>query len=300
MSLSIVVNTRNVADTLARTLESIKNLADEIVIVDMKSDDDTLKVAKKFTDKIFDFENVGYVEPARNYAISKATSEWILILDADEEIGSELADQIRSITSSDSSAVAYLIPRKNLVFTQWLKTAGWWPDHQLRLFKKGSVEWSDQIHSQPKVTGQTKTLPAEEKFAIIHHNYQSLEQFVEKLNNYTSHEVDFRKTTMEFTPAAVVKAFKTELFSRLFQHKGIDGGMHGTSLSFLQAMYEVIVILKQWQRAGFTPTENDQQLAIEELQKFQKDLNYWIADWHCRHDTGLNKIIWFFRRKFQA
>jgi glycosyltransferase involved in cell wall biosynthesis len=82
-TLSVVINTKNAAKTLPRTLQSV-TFADEIVVVDMQSTDETKTLAAEVTDSIYDYDDVGYVEPARNFAISKASSEWIVIVDVDE------------------------------------------------------------------------------------------------------------------------------------------------------------------------------------------------------------------------
>ena len=197
MSLSVVINTKdaltgNDEHKFADTLKSIA-FADEIIVVDMNSSDRTVEIAKKFTDKIYTFRDVGFVEPARNFAIRKASKEWVLIIDADEILPGTLKDRILQLTQGDATADVYYLPRKNLVFGTWFHSAGWWPDYQLRLFKKGAVVWSDKIHSVPKTKGNTDKLAPREDYAILHYNYQTVEQFIERLNRYTSHEARQRQ-----------------------------------------------------------------------------------------------------------
>lgn len=300
-TLSVVINTKN-ADQLAphhrfeATLNSVK-FADEIIVVDMQSSDDTVKIASKHTDKIYNFGDVGYVEPARNFAIGKASCDWILIVDADEEIPRSLAEKIENLIKGDATADAYKLPRKNIVFGAWYQFAGWWPDYQLRLFKKGSVKWSDKIHSVPQVKGVVDELAPADDLAIIHHNYQSLDQFLDRLNRYTSIEAKNRENR-NISPTQVVSAFEAELLSRLFKHNGISGGMHGISLSFLQSFYEIVVVLKQWELDGFKEKKQTKG-TVRALNQLSKNLNYWLDDYEITKTNGFRKLLLKLRRRFK-
>src|SRR3989344_1654842 len=95
--ISVVINTLNEEKNLPRALTSVKSFADEVVVVDMYSDDKTQDLARKFGAKVYEHERTNYVEPARNFAISKATGEWILILDADEELQTSLREEILEV-----------------------------------------------------------------------------------------------------------------------------------------------------------------------------------------------------------
>ena len=169
MKLSVVITTKNAATTLERTLESVK-FADEIVVVDMMSTDETVRIARKFTDNIFTTPDVGYVEPARNFSLSKARGEWILVVDADEVISETLRDYLLELLATDSDIASYSLARKNLIFGDWVQTAGWWPDYQPRLFRRGKVIWSDLLHSKPAIDGKSEKLPDKAELAIEHHN----------------------------------------------------------------------------------------------------------------------------------
>jgi hypothetical protein len=300
VTISAVINTKN-ANQLAphhlfnATLNSLK-FADQIVIVDMQSTDNTIKIAKQFTDDIYLFDDVGFVEPARNFAISKAKSDWVLIVDADEEIPASLSKKIIDLINGDATADAYKIPRKNMVFGSWYHFAGWWPDYQLRLFKQGKVKWSSKIHSVPQVLGNTDSLTDKEEFAILHHNYQSVAQFIERLNRYTTHEAKGRTRNNQIGPAQVVNAFEAELMSRLFKHRGISGGMHGVSLSFLQSFYELVVILKQWEQDGF-PERNQRSSTIKAMTQLSNNIKYWLDDYEISKSNGMKKTILKVKRK---
>ncbi|MEK7188473.1 MAG: glycosyltransferase family 2 protein, partial [Patescibacteria group bacterium] len=147
--ISVVINTLNEAKNLPRAIASIKNFADEIVVVDMRSDDKTVGVAKKLGAKVYLHERTSYVEPARNFAISKVMSQsdsqrsqWVLILDADEEVPDTLAQKLKESMEKNKGDY-FRIPRKNIIFGKWMQHSRWWPDFNIRFFKKGFVSWSE-------------------------------------------------------------------------------------------------------------------------------------------------------------
>ncbi len=300
IKLSAVINTKNASDTLNDCLKSVE-FADEIIVVDMQSNDDTKKIAAQYTDNIFDHEDVGYVEPARNFAIDKAQGEWILIVDADEIIPHSLKDHILELIAQgpNNEIDCYKIPRKNIIFKRWIDSTGWWPDYQVRLFKKGTVNWSEKIHGQPEIKGNITELPAAEKFAIFHQHYTSVHQFVERLNRYTDHQADQQAENTQLTTASLANSFFSEFFSRFFHHEGNSLGAHGLSLSLLQASYELIVKMKIWEKKNFKPLAPDNQQLINSLKVISSDFQYWIADWQVKNSTGLNKIYWRVRRKLR-
>lgn len=296
MSLSVVINTKNMAGFLRNALESIKDLADEIVIVDMSSSDDTVKVASEYTDKIFQYgKDLLFADPARNFALGKASGDWIFVIDADEEVGVALKSLIKLISSGhakqDMDGDCYFIPRRNIIFGKKMQKTGWWPDYQMRLFKKGHAEWTDKVHTAPITQGKVIHLPPQDEFAIIHHNYQNVSQFIERLNRYTTVQSDDKKVANP----EVIKAFGDEFFRRFFAQGGVEEGTHGLSLSFLQAMYEAVVVLKEWEKGGFSEGNCE---ALPQLQLFHRQLGYWLADWHVQHSQGIPRLIWQLRRKW--
>ncbi len=303
--LSVVINTKNVAKTLENALKSVE-FADEVVVVDMMSSDQTVKIARKYTSRVFQHKDVGYVEPARNFAIKKAKGDWILVLDADEEVGPDLAELITKIVNDEVGDVlkadCYYLPRRNIIFGRWIKHTGWWPDYVLRLFKAGQVEWSDQIHSIPITSGIVKELPAKSELALIHHNYQSVEQFIDRLNHYSSIQAQEQagESVLELELASkFFNSFSQEFMARLFARQGIADGAHGMALSLLQATSEAVVQMKAWQQAGFKATLTDRPSVLRSLKQFQRDLNYWIADWQVNSNSGWRRDFWMVRRKFK-
>jgi len=156
----------------------------------------------------------------------------------------------------------------------------------------------------PITRGNVKESPAKEALAIIHHNYQSVDQFINRLNRYTSIQALYRDSpTLRMSDDdqahSVLSAFTSEFLSRFFAYKGIEDGTHGMSLSLLQSMFVTVVKMKQWQLGGFKPAHSDSYETLAQLRKFQKELNYWIADWHVSKSRGWQKIYWRVRRKMR-
>lgn len=276
--LSVVINAQNVESDLPRALTSVKNLADEIVVVDQDSTDKTAEVSKKFGAKIFKHESVRYVELSRNFAISKASNEWILILDPDEEVPAGLSKQIKEILKNPK-ADFYRIPRKNIIFGKWIEHTLWWPDYQTRLFKKGKVSWSEVIHSVPMVSGSGSDISAKEDFAILHHNYDSIEQYLEKLNRYTSVQADLLiNSGYKFSWRDLIAKPMKELINRYFTGEGYKDGLHGFALSLLQAFSELVTYVKLWQKNKFKEEDVKLSEVVTEISKKEKEFRFWQND----------------------
>jgi (heptosyl)LPS beta-1,4-glucosyltransferase len=303
MPLSTLIHTKNAEATLKAALESVKSISDEIIIIDMESTDETRKVAAKYTDNVFSHPDLGYADPARNFGLAKAKHDWVFVLDADEEVPHSLATFIKTVingeTGAEFQADAYYLPRKNLIFDKWIEHSGWWPDHQMRLFKKGMVKWQVGVHRLPDVSGTSLTLPSEEKYALLHHNYPTVEGYLERMNRYTG--ITAKETggdAKALTARQVVSTFGDEFFRRYFAEAGHKDGLHGLSLSFLQATYQLVVQLKIWEHQKF-PERSDTKPAMASLRAFNQDLAYWLADWQVQQTQGLANLYWRLRRKLK-
>lgn len=292
-TLSVVINTKNSATTLKACLQSVKRIADEIIVMDMHSDDDTVRIAKSFQAKVFYHKDVGYVEPARNAAIAKASGDWVLILDSDETIPPSLAKLIRDDLLIDPKADAYFLPRKNIIFGKWVKT-GWWPDHVLRLFKPNLVEWSNEIHSIPKISGTIERLPEKESLAIVHENYQSVDQFIDRAQKYgriVAHEQKEKKTSI----GDPLQNFFSEFLRRYFQWEGVNDGAHGYYLSLLQAMTAILESAYQWEAKDFSGGTHKPHVG-DMLQRMADEARYWELTQKVNNSSGLARLYWKLRR----
>lgn len=276
--ISVVINTLNEEKNLPRALSSVKIIADEIVVVDMMSTDETVNIAKEFGAKVYEHKRTNYVEPARNYALSKAKYKWILVLDADERVPTKLAKKIKQIAKSPN-ADYFRIPRKNIVFGKWLKYSRWWPDYNIRFFKKGAVSWDEVIHSVPMTFGKGRDLPDIEDHAIVHYHYNSIEQYIKRMDRYTTIQAKSkRKEGYVFEWRDLISKPTGEFLSRYFFAEGYKDGIHGIALSGLQAFSEFVLYLKLWQSDDFKTKRLDTKKVMNEMKQVESEFRYWQAD----------------------
>ena len=182
MSLSVVIITRNEESNIGRTLASAA-FADERIVVDSGSTDRTHDIARELGAKVFDESWKGYASQ-KNSAIAKASGDWILSLDADEEVSPELAQSIGRATENATSNVAgYFIARRNLFLGRWIRHGGFYPDRKLRLFRRGKGEFVERaVHETMRVDGPTDVLEGD----LIHYAYPTLTGYIDTMNRYSS------------------------------------------------------------------------------------------------------------------
>ncbi len=294
--ISVVINTHNEAASLPRAMASVKTFADEIVVVDMESADKTVEVAKKLGAKVYPHEHLSYVEPARNFGISKATGDWILILDPDEEITAKLAANLEEIVK-EGSADYCRIPRKNLIFGHWMQHARWWPDYNIRFFKKGYVSWNEIIHAVPLTQGKGTDIEAKEELAIVHRHYDSIEQYVERMNRYTSQQAKTKLAEdYKFSWKDLIIKPADEFLSRYFFGSGYKDGIHGLAAAILQGFSEVVLYLKVWQGEKFREERLNVLNVVSEMRSKEKDLHFWQNDILYK-ETG--KLQFRIKKKFK-
>jgi len=199
-----------------------------------------------------------------------------LILDADEVIPELLAKTLKKLAKSPKGASFFRLPRKNIIFGKWLKHSRWWPDLIVRFFKKGAVSWSDKIHRVPLTRGEGKDLEAKETNAIIHYNYESISQYLERINRYTDIQLqELIDEKYEFQWTDLIKKPTSEFLSRFFAGEGYKDGFHGLVLGLLQAFSEFVLYLKVWEKQGFKAQELPLQDFVAEMQQLGKETAYW-------------------------
>jgi hypothetical protein len=153
----------------------------------------------------------------------------------------------------------------------------WWPDYNIRLFKKGAVTWGNKIHSRPSTTGQGLRLPELESLAIVHHHYGSVSQFIQRMDRYTSVQAkELKESGYEFKWHDLLTKPLGEFLSRYYANRGFEDGLHGFSLSLLQAFSHFVMYLKVWEKKEFPP----QNISNEELggvfRNAGDEIKYWL------------------------
>lgn len=243
MKISVVINTYNAEKHLERVLISAMNF-DEIVICDMESTDRTLEIAKKYNCKIVIFENKGYhlVEPARTFAIQSATHDWVLVVDADEIIPEALRLYLyEQIKKADCPAGIY-IPRKNYFMNKFMHC--FYPDYILRFFKKEGTTWPPYIHSIPTIQGSIIKTPAKRKdLAFIHLANESIQLYINKMNQYTESERIKRKNKKYGAVSLLARPFFSFFRSYIIKG-GFRDGKPGLVCALWNGYYKFIVLAK--------------------------------------------------------
>jgi (heptosyl)LPS beta-1,4-glucosyltransferase len=241
VKLSVTVITKNEAADIDAALASVA-WADEIVVVDSQSTDDTAAIARRHTDRVVVREWPGYIEQ-KNYAASIASHDWILSLDADERATPELASEITSLMAGSSPrAAGFRIPRVTWHLGRWIRTTDWYPDYQLRLYDRRAAQWTGTyVHEAVTVRGETGRLRGE----LQHYAYRDIADHLETIDRYTTlaarqmHEAGRRATAFDLAvhpPLAFLRNY--------ILRGGIRDGAVGFTISRLNAYYVFLKFAK--------------------------------------------------------
>ena len=249
MSISAVIHTYNSEKYLEECIQALLVL-DEILICDMYSTDKTVEIAQKYGCKIVHHENIGFADPARNFAINETSGDWVFVVDSDEIIPQKLIDYLKDIINKPDCPDVVLIPRKNYAFGKFMCCQ--YPNLILRFFRKGKVTFSSSVHCTPNVkTSQNKIHridPKRDDLAIIHYNYDTIESFISRSNKYTTLEIDkYKMRNIKFSlPYMVFRSFG-EFIKRFFLKGGYKDGVHGFIFCNLMMFYEFMSYSKLWE-----------------------------------------------------
>lgn len=245
-SISVIINTLNAEKWLDYSLRSVEPWAGEIVVVDMHSEDRTQEIARAHGARLLLHERTGYVEPARAFAVAQATHEWVLILDADEMVPEPLSRRLIEIAAS-GEADAVSLPRFNYIFGAPIMHTGWGPDvdRHWRFFRRGSVELPERIHGTmlPQAGARTLRLPATQDMALVHFNYVDVEDFMSRLNRYTS--IEAGGAPGRGAAEGAVAASAREFLTRWLRHGGWRDGWRGFYLTLMMMCYRVVAAAKR-------------------------------------------------------
>ncbi len=267
MTLSVVIITHNEEANIGRTLESVKPLvADgngEIILVDSGSTDRTVEIARSFGAKVFIEEWKGYAAQ-KNSAIEKASGDWILSLDADESIDSELAANLRFLIlgqgretikdahpAHEMAIVAttvngFAIPRKNHFLGRWIKHGGFWPDPKVRVFRRGKGSFENRaVHETATVAPDVRTLGG----ALIHHSYPTLSDYIDHMNRYSSLGAEMATVASPRGFSAVnivLRPLATFIYNYFFRLGFLDG-REGLLLHLYHSVYVSWKYAKAWE-----------------------------------------------------
>lgn len=251
-NVSAVINTLNEERNLEYALRSIASWVDEIVVVDMHSEDATVEIARKYGARVFLHERLSFADPARAFALQQCTGEWIVMLDADEIVPLRLRNRLLHIAEHDLADIVN-IPWLNFLLGAPLLHTGWGPDQDKhpRFFKKEALQATSAIHDflKPRTGARFLDLPYEEGIAVHHFNYLNLEHFVAKMNRYTNIEAEqAHDRGASYGVVRGVAYAVLELLNRYVRKSGYKDGWRGAYLSLLMAFYRLLSAAKLHER----------------------------------------------------
>jgi glycosyltransferase involved in cell wall biosynthesis len=240
-SISVVIITKNEEVRIRACLETVC-WADEIVVVDAYSIDQTVAICHEYTDRVYQRDWPGYAVQ-KNWGLEQATGDWVLSLDADEEVTPGLQAEIQTILVVESPYVGYLIPRRNYLGSHWMRYAGQYPDYQLRLFRRDRGRFVGTIHERVQVDGPVGRLRGD----IIHYTYRDLSDYWLRMERYASLEAQAQFQAgkrVRFTAPLRALTLAAWLYTVC---GGWRGGFLGLINSLFPAFYQFLIAAKLWE-----------------------------------------------------
>lgn len=251
---------------LLKCIQSVSEFADEIIlgcITLNKALFEKLSENKKVRFMNLD-ENIPFADIVKEDLKKFARGRYILYLDPDEIFPKE---SIKTVSKKINEFDYFCFPRKNIIFDKWIEHTRWWPDYQLRFFKKDTVIWPKTLHPEPTAKGVGYMFPAEEKYAILHYNYDNIDQYFEKAIRYAKWEAQsYIRQGKKLTLPETAKKAVSEFISRFWACEGYKDGTHGLILSSLQTFYYLLVYMYYWEAKKYE--KNDQKTLVHSARIF--------------------------------
>jgi len=276
LPLTVIVPTGNRRDVIADCLTSVR-WADEILVVDSFSDDGTFELAEAGADRVLQHE-YGYSALQKNWAIPQASHEWILIVDTDERVPAALKEEIEEVLDRGTDHAAFRIPRVNLVLGRPLRGAGYYPDSQIRLFRRDLARYElRRVHAHMQVEGTTGDLSA----PLIHYAHRSIDQTLSNLILLMSGweaearmEGESRVGRLSSLRSlwAMMSRGGGAFVLRYFAQGGWRDGAHGFVVSVVWSLYVAVTYMKVW----------ESQLDLPD--------SWWESDWKLRQSLPQDRL----------
>jgi glycosyltransferase involved in cell wall biosynthesis len=245
--ISLVISTLNEEENIGDCIRSATGFAEDVIVVDMSSTDRTAQEATSAGAIVHVIPRVPFVDPTRNYALSLASGEWILLMDADERLTPEVKNELRRIAVEDLADVVE-VAFEVYMFGDLIRYSGWQNIRKKSFFKKGFLTYpADEVHAHPTIKGRLLSLPPS-KGMMVHYNYKDLRHFVLKMNDYTDGEaLKLLRAGGSCSPLRGVYWGLRHFFRRYFLCFGYKDGWLGFILSVFMGFYWFISFAKAWE-----------------------------------------------------
>jgi len=249
INLSVVILAKNEEERIKNCLKSVVEWADEVIVVDDESSDNTVEISKQAGANVL-IKKMDIEGKHRNWTYAQARHEWVLSLDADERPTSELIKEIEEILTANPKPNAFTIPRRNFIGDYWIRWGGQYPAPQLKLFRKDKFKWEEaEVHPRAFLDGECGHL----KCDLIHYTYRNWADFLKKLNNQTTLEA---KKWYKLSLADPKKAsYKMNLLHALWRtldrfirafiaKKGYRDRFIGFMVAYFSSLYQIVSFAK--------------------------------------------------------
>lgn len=239
--VSVTIITLNEARHIRAALESVR-WADEIVVLDSGSIDDTVAICQEYPTRVYHVAWHGYVAQ-KNLATAQTSHDWVLNIDADERVSAELAAEIQHALCAPAEIVGFYLPRRTFYLGAWIQHCGWYPDYKLRLFNKQAGRWVGQaLHEKIAVDGPTAYLHGN----IDHYTYENITDHLNKMNNFTSLAANEPQRPISGT--AILGRTLFAFFKKYVIKQGFRDGTRGLIVSLFAAFGVSVKYAKIWER----------------------------------------------------
>jgi glycosyltransferase involved in cell wall biosynthesis len=261
-TISVAIITLNEEQNLPRTLASVQ-FADQIIVMDSGSTDRTIEIAESFNATVVHQAWLGF-SGQKNAAIALCTGDWILSLDADEEVSPKLQAQIRTLIPTNPPVDAFWLKRRNLFLGRWIRHGGFYPDAKLRLFRRNAADFRKTLRFQARLVHETITFDGASDtldYDLIHHAYPTIEDYIEHMDRYSTlgaqHLIQNRqgasRNALAFLFHVAIIPW-CNFFWNYIGRLGFLDGREGLLLHLYQSTYTSWKYAKAWQQSRATKT----------------------------------------------
>ena len=251
-TISGVVIALNEAQQLHYALSTLLPWCDEVIVVDQHSEDETASIAERMGATVYQHDRTGGIaDPARRFAVSRASGDWIFILDADEMVPPTLAAQLRELADSEPAIDVVMVPRANVILGRWIRHGNNWPSRHARFFRPGSLLMTDRIHRsiEPAPGTRRHKLAADPGLAIWHFPGGNLSDLVRKVDRYTDIEARqaYARGRRVDHPIQLFPEAIRFFWRQYLRGRGYRDGTMGLAVAITRTYYRVLTAAKLWE-----------------------------------------------------